>query len=101
MKDDIDFVLLKAADLLEKSEWYQAGMSPDNLEGYHCPITAIRKFEFDAYAEAKACERLAQKINPEERASGAHPNVLIMRFNDKEARSKEEVVAKMREAGKA
>jgi len=100
-------VLLKAADLLEKSEWWRGGDSHTcRQKNEHCPLTAMAAIApdlVDLPVISEARRYLNEAIaGPNIVASNIIIHIIhyIIHYNDTVAKNKEEVVNKMREAAK-
>jgi hypothetical protein len=103
-------VLTQAADFIETQGWFQGGYEDWKNPGCYCVDGALRKAAFGDPDET-ACESnvrlmpveaaLADVINPGWRESrDDYPFFHVVCWNDAPERTREEVVAALREAAK-
>lgn len=85
-------VLTRAADLLEEFGWCQYDLGSKE-KGHFCALGAINAAVLDVGAKGRdgAMELLRRSAN-------MSPGIGIVRFNNAEGRTRDEVVAKLREA---
>lgn len=88
-------VLARAADILEEFDWRQ-GSCGSREDGSMCAVGAIYEASIDLGVRLSDTERRACCIDGEpERIASLYP---LASWNDKQGRTKAEVVARLREA---